>query len=176
MSLSAINEKITTELMYENDLASIPLGMTADVAAALLSKSVRMLDDHPKFIYDNIPNELKGWEVVYYSRETTERIDFEMLPVYPEYDARFLSRFYTPEVLDDILTDIQYEILQTIYQLTPNASFINPVGLMLPHVNYLLIQVSEEDLKEVEGDPDENYIGYVSDGCGVELYSETFPD
>lgn len=169
VSLNEVIELVTTGLMYENDLNRIPLEQTAPVATALIARAVREIASHPSFEYEHLPSELVSYTLVYFNYESKGQTDLNYVPEYLEYETKLLRRYYTPDTLDDILTDIQYKVLQSIYGLTPNTTFTKPVKLMLPSIHGLHVFIEPEDLEEADAD-------LISDGSDSGLHSTALLD
>lgn len=160
---------LTWELMYDNDIRPIPLEKTADVQAGLLYLGIKRACDHPKFKLERTPSEPVKYEALYFYDKTAEREDFEIVTLYPEYDISYLNRYYTSEVLDEITSEIQFGVLQLLYSVTPNTYFDHVVTVTVPHTEFLVVTVHEDDLEESDADD-------ISDATDGGLHSETMFD
>ncbi|QDH47530.1 hypothetical protein HWC35_gp136 [Vibrio phage USC-1] len=168
VDLSQVNQ-LVYDLMFDNDLRSIPTERIADVKAGLIYQTLRDICSDSKFKLCVAPSEPSKYEVIYFQNKLQDRVDFEIHLTSLEYETTLLHRYYSAGVLEDILTDIGYAFYQILYSMTPNTRFEHEVQLALPNIGHLIVSVHKDDLRECNADD-------ISDTTISGLYTEALLD
>lgn len=143
---------LVKELMYENDLRSIPKNKISDVMAGLIQRAVKELCEHDLFTFTRTPSDPVKYEPYYFHDRIKDLVEFQFISIFPVYDETLLLRYYTAETLEEITQDLLYTITKKLYSIIPNTKFSHEVKVSLPHTGFIIAEVHEDDLEECHAD------------------------